>query len=102
MRIDRLLCYLRFARSRSLAADIVCGGTVRCNGNRVLRPSLPIAAGDVLTFPIGNTVRVIEVTALPERRSSAMVAQTLYRDLASGGPGPDAGPDAGEPNKSGT
>ena len=47
MRIDRLLCNLRFLRTRTLAADLVRSGHLRRNGVRVTRPSQEVAIGDV-------------------------------------------------------
>lgn len=88
MRIDRLLCYLRFVRTRSQALDLVQTGHIRCTNasgkHRVTRPSYLISVGDVLAFPIGKTVRIIELTALPDRRRSPEEARLCYRDLDPG------------------
>lgn len=74
---------LRFAKSRSAAQAIVAAGHIRRNGQRVVRISQPVCAGDVLTVPVGRMVRVIELTALPARRGPATEAASHYRDLAS-------------------
>lgn len=81
MRIDRLLCHLRFVKTRALAQTLVETGHMRRNGQRVTRTSQPVAPGDVLTIPIGRTVRVIELLALPARRGPAVEAQACYRAL---------------------
>lgn len=81
MRIDRLLCNLRFLRTRTLAADLVRAGHLRRNGARVIRPSQEIAIGDVLTIPLRTEVRLIEVLALPDKRGPAREAQACYRLL---------------------
>lgn len=81
MRIDRLLYFLRFVKSRDLSHDIVAEGHIRRNGMRVTRPSQMVAAGDVLTFMTGKTVRLVEILALPNRRGPASEAQSCYRDL---------------------
>lgn len=81
MRIDRLLCHLRFLRTRTLAAELIRTGHLRRNGVRVVRPSQDVAVGDVLTIPLGSSIRIIEVLALPERRGPAREAQTCYREL---------------------
>ena len=81
MRIDRLLCFLRFCRTRSRAADLVADGHIRRNGERVTRASQPVAVGDVLTIPLGKTVRLIEILALPDRRGPSREAQACYRPL---------------------
>ncbi|MEZ5695746.1 MAG: RNA-binding S4 domain-containing protein [Sphingomonadaceae bacterium] len=85
MRIDRLLYYLRFARSRSLAHAMVDQGHIRRNGERVLRASQSVMAGDVLTMPLGKGVIVMELLALPLRRGPASEAQSCYRVLDAGG-----------------
>lgn len=81
MRIDRLLCNLRFTRTRGLAQKLIDTGYIRCNGERVNRHSHPVAIGDVLTLPIGHSVAIAEILALPERREAAAVAQRCYRLL---------------------
>lgn len=88
MRIDVLLVRLRFVKSRSLAKALVAQGHIRRNGRRVTGCSDPIAAGDVLTLPLGNHVRVLAIDALPPRRGPAAEAAACYRDLtlAQGSP----------------
>lgn len=81
MRIDRLLCNLRFLRTRTMAAHLVREGHLRRNGVRVTRPSQEVAIGDVLTIPLGKAVRLVEVLALPERRGPAREMQACYRAL---------------------
>ena len=81
MRIDRLLCCLRFVKSRGLGQKLVATESVRLNGQRVLRPSQSVAVGDVLTFPAGRRVRVVRVTAIPEKRGPARDMAMFYEDL---------------------
>ena len=84
MRIDRLLCHLRFTRTRGAAQRLVEEGHIRRNGERVLRASRDVVVGDVLTPPLGKTVHLIEVLALPERRGPPREAQDCYRVLDPG------------------
>jgi ribosome-associated heat shock protein Hsp15 len=81
LRIDRLLCYLRFVKTRSQAHQLVDEGHIRCNGTRVARISHEVANGDVLTIPLGNEVRIAEVLTLPDRRGPPSEAQACYRLL---------------------
>lgn len=81
MRIDRLLVYLRFARTRSIASAMVEAGHMRCNGDPISRISTEIRCGDVLTFMHGNEVKIVEILSLPQRRGSAEIARTHYREL---------------------
>ena len=84
MRIDLLLCRLRFAKSRSIAQRRILEAHIRCNGKRVTRQDFAIAAGDVLTMPQGKGVSLIEILALPTRRGPPAEAQACYRVLDAG------------------
>ncbi len=81
MRLDRLLVYLRFARTRSAARGMIKTRTLRRNRKHVQRVSENISIGDVLTLVIGNEVRVVEVLSLPSRRASPALAKSHYREL---------------------
>ncbi|MBH5321390.1 S4 domain-containing protein [Aurantiacibacter sediminis] len=80
MRLDLLLCRLRFAKSRSLAQRCIAEGHIRRNGERVVASDEPISPGDVLTLPIGRTVRVIAIESLPDRRGPAAEARAHYHE----------------------
>ena len=86
MRIDKLLWYLRFARSRGQAQKWVGEGHIRRNGARVERIGQLVAAGDVLTLPLARKVLVIEILALPVRRGPAEEARACYRELDASAP----------------
>ena len=81
IRIDRLLVYLRFARTRSAAVALIETRALRRNRIHVLRGAEPARIGDVLTIAAGNRVRVIELTALPTRRGSPAEAASHYREI---------------------
>ncbi len=81
MRIDKLLWFLRFARSRSVAHAMAQEGHLRVNGKRVDKAHQRIAIGDVMTLPLARRVMVIEIIALPIRRGPASEAQSCYRVL---------------------
>jgi ribosome-associated heat shock protein Hsp15 len=81
MRLDRLLWFLRFARTRSAAQRWIAEGHIRCNGERVIRQDQTIAVGDVLTLPLRSRVLPIEILVLPKRRGPAPEARTCYRPL---------------------
>lgn len=96
MRIDKLLWFLRFAKSRSLAQSLAATGHIRLNGRRVERAHQKVAIGDVLVIPIGHAVRVIELLALPVRRGPAPEAQSFYRVLDGGQGFPIAAPQSND------
>jgi ribosome-associated heat shock protein Hsp15 len=81
IRIDRLLVYLRFARTRSAAAALIAAQGLRHNRAHVRRGSQKVRVGDVLTIATGGGVRVIELLALPKRRGSPAEALLHYREL---------------------
>ena len=82
IRLDKWLWFARFLKSRTLAAALCADGRVRVSGRVVSKPSQTIKAGDVLTFPLGPHIRVIEVKALGTRRGPAAEARALYDDLS--------------------
>ncbi len=84
MRIDRLLFFLRFAKSRTLAQRWVAEGHMRLNGVRVTRQDTAVVPGDVLTLPLMQSVCVVEILSLPERRGPAEEARACYRTLDAG------------------
>jgi ribosome-associated heat shock protein Hsp15 len=84
LRIDRLLVYLRFARTRSAAAALIAGHALRRNRKHVLRGSEQARIGDVLTLAIGGHVRVIELLAIPDRRGPPALARSHYREVDAG------------------
>ena len=92
MRIDKLLWFLRLAKTRTLAQAIAEAGHMRLNGRRVDRAHLKVGCGDVLVVPLPGGVRVIEVLALPSRRGPASEAQACYRVLDETGAYPIAAP----------
>ena len=81
IRIDRLLVYLRLARTRSAAQALIEAHALRRNRKHVLRGSEQARIGDVLTLALGSHVRVIELTALPNRRGPPAEARSYYREV---------------------
>lgn len=86
IRLDKLLWYLRFARSRSIAQAIVAAGHIRLDGRRVTRSSCAVHVGQTLVLPVGERIEVIRLLALPTRRGPASEAQACYRKLDAGAP----------------
>ena len=81
MRIDKVLWYLRLAKSRAVAQAMAHEGHIRLNGRRIERAHQQIVVGDVLTVPIGQGVQVLELLAIPLRRGPAPEARSHYRVL---------------------
>lgn len=81
MRIDKLLWFLRFAKTRSIAQAMAEAGHIRLNGRRVERAHQQVVQGNVLVIPLGQGVHVIELLREPTRRGPASEAQGCYRTL---------------------
>ena len=82
MRLDKWLAQARFFKRRELASDMVSEGHLRLNGQHCAKPGHGVQAGDVLTFPQADRIRVVRILSLGTRRGPAPEAQTLYADLA--------------------
>ncbi|BBF71332.1 MULTISPECIES: RNA-binding S4 domain-containing protein [Sphingomonadaceae] len=84
LRIDKLLWFARLSKSRSAAQKLAEDGHIRLNGRRIERAHAPVRAGDLITFPHGDAVRVVRVIQLPTRRGPAPEAQACYEELTVG------------------
>lgn len=91
MRIDKLLWFLRLAKTRGAAQALVGEGHIRLNGRRIERSAQGVAVGDVLVLPTPRGVAVIELLTLPLRRGPAAEAQSCYRALDVAAANPIAG-----------
>ena len=87
MRIDRYLHCIRLVKSRTLAQAVIDTGHVRIDGKRVEKVSESVRVGSTIALPLHGRVRVIRVTALPERRGPAPEARLCYRELGVDEPG---------------
>ncbi|MDX3909149.1 MAG: RNA-binding S4 domain-containing protein [Sphingobium sp.] len=85
LRIDKYLWFVRLASSRTNAQKLAEEGHIRINGRRVERAHSPVRAGDLITFPFGQKVRVVRVSSLPQRRGPAPEAQACYEEIVVGG-----------------
>lgn len=81
LRIDKLLFFLRIAKSRTLAQGWAETGHIRVNGRRIEKGSATVATGDVITLPKGDAILTIKLVAIPSRRGPAAEAQLCYQLL---------------------
>ena len=80
MRVDKLLFFLRLAKSRSLAQKIVAGG-IRIEGQRVTDCAHKVSVGQVITLVAHGQLRVIRLEQMPARRGPAPEAAAMICDL---------------------
>jgi ribosome-associated heat shock protein Hsp15 len=81
-RIDKWLFFARVVRSRSLAAKLVSGGSVRSNRDKIDQPSHGVKPGDVLTITLDRRILVYRVLSGGTRRGPAEEARALYEDIS--------------------
>ena len=79
VRLDTWLWAARFFKTRSLAKQAVEAGHVELAG-AACKPARELHVGAVLRVTRGDDRFEIEVLGLSDRRGSAAVAQTLYRE----------------------
>lgn len=78
IRIDKWLWHARLYKTRALAREAAAKGRIRRNDVRVVKASVEVKIGDVLTLPRGREVAVVRVLGCGERRGPASEAQLLY------------------------
>lgn len=86
IRLDKLLWFLRFARSRSVAQAMVGAGHIRLDGRRITRSSCAVHVGQTLVLPVGERIEVVRLLSLPLRRGPPTEAQACYRKLGADAP----------------
>lgn len=79
IRIDKWLWAARFYKTRALASEAVNGGKVHLNGQRI-KASRSVKVNDIYEIQRGFEKMTVVVLALSQRRGSASIAQTLYRE----------------------
>jgi len=79
VRLDAWLWAARFYKTRALARQAIVNGRVVVDG-AACKPSRPVHVGDTLQITRGEERFGIAVLALADKRGSAAVAQTLYRE----------------------
>ena len=85
-RLDLWLWFARFFKSRTMATHFVQSGRLRVNNEIIKKAHHSLRAGDVLTFPKADRVRVVKLLELGVRRGPAPEAQALYEDLSPPAP----------------
>ena len=79
VRLDKWLWAARFFKTRQIAIDAINGGRIHVADERV-KPARTIKLGDCLAIRHPPYTWTIVVIGLAEKRGSAQVAATLYRE----------------------
>lgn len=85
-RVDKWLWAARFYKTRSLATDACDGNKVKINDANV-KPAKDVKPGDLVRFSAGWFDWEVEVLAISDKRGSAAIAQTLYRETEASAQG---------------
>jgi ribosome-associated heat shock protein Hsp15 len=83
LRLDKFLWFARIVKTRALAQALAEQGRIRIGGRLVDRAHAPVRVGDVLSFALRGTVRVLKIEALPTRRGPPAEARALFKDLGA-------------------
>lgn len=83
MRLDRYLFFVRLLKSRTQAQTLIDTGHVRIDGRHVGKCSEEVKEGATVTLPLHGQVRVIRVTALPNRRGPSAEARLHYEEISA-------------------
>ena len=84
MRLDRYLFFIRLVKSRTLAQALIEAGHVRIDGHRVSKTAEEVRVGCVIALPLRGEVKVLRVTALPDRRGPSAEARLAYEEIDEG------------------
>lgn len=79
IRLDKWLWVARFYKTRALAKQMIEGGKVHYEGNRV-KASKEVTLGASIRLRQGPDERTLIVTGLDSRRGNATQAATLYQE----------------------
>ena len=79
VRLDKWLWAARFFKTRALASSAANGGKVR-SGGQSMKPSRGVKLDDCFEIRRGYEIFEVVVTGLSDKRGSASIAQTLYRE----------------------
>ena len=79
VRIDRWLWAARFYKTRSLAKTAIESGKIAVNDQRT-KASKEISIDDQLSIRRGDSIQIIIVRCLTDKRGSAKIAQALYEE----------------------
>ena len=81
IRLDLYLFYIRFFKSRSLATKFINTSRIRVSGQATQKPHKLVSINDVLTLPINDTIKILKIIDIPDRRGPFLESMCCYEDL---------------------
>lgn len=82
MRIDKYVWFVRIAKTRVLATELVSKGKVKLNALQV-KPSSEVRSGDLLTVQRHNALFEYRIVDLPKSRLGAKLVADFIEDLTT-------------------
>ncbi|MGL5336374.1 MAG: ribosome-associated heat shock protein Hsp15 [Enterovibrio sp.] len=79
VRLDKWLWAARFYKTRAIAREMILGGQVHYNDQRV-KPGKVVEVGAILSIRQGEIVKTVRVEKIEEHRRCATLAQTMYQE----------------------
>ncbi|WP_199609799.1 ribosome-associated heat shock protein Hsp15 [Flocculibacter collagenilyticus] len=79
VRIDKWLWAARFFKTRSIAREMVQGGKVHYNGQRV-KPSKVVDVGATIKITTGFEEKTVVIDVITDKRRNFTFAQTMYTE----------------------
>lgn len=79
-RLDKWMWFARVTKTRTLAAELIAGGKVRVNGERVEKTAAQVKLGDMVSLVTRERMRIVVVRGIAQRRGAAQVAAALFED----------------------
>jgi ribosome-associated heat shock protein Hsp15 len=79
VRLDKWLWAARFYKTRSIATDMINGGKVHYNGQRV-KASKAIEVGALVKFRQGYDEKTVVIKEVSDKRQAFSIAQNLYEE----------------------
>ncbi len=79
VRLDKWLWAARFYKTRSIAKDMIDGGKVHYEGQRV-KPSKEVSLDAIIRLRQSNDEKTIIITKISDKRGNATMAAELYKE----------------------
>jgi ribosome-associated heat shock protein Hsp15 len=83
IRIDKFLWFVRLAKTRSIARQMVEGGAIRIDKIRPGSAHCRVRIGQIITTVARGQIMAIRIESLPVRRGPAPEAESCYSLVAT-------------------
>ena len=81
LRLDVYLYFIRIFKSRSVSTKFILSNRLRISGQVTQKPHKMISIGDVLTMTINDSIKILKVLDIPNRRGPYSESLNFYKDI---------------------